>query len=122
MGFIGGGAGGGGAVDSVNGATGAVELDAADVGAQPVDSDLTAIAALTTTSFGRELLALADAAGLLTEVGASSETTRSTSGKGYVNHGATAGTARPSGYASVEWSGSVEPENALDGDTWIDTA
>lgn len=30
--------------------------------AQPLDSDLTAIAALTTTSFGRSLLALADAA------------------------------------------------------------
>lgn len=31
---------------------------------QPLDSDLTAIAALTTTSFGRGLLALADAAAL----------------------------------------------------------
>lgn len=34
--------------------------------AQPLDSDLTAIAALTTTSFGRALLALADAAALRT--------------------------------------------------------
>jgi hypothetical protein len=33
---------------------------------QPLDSDLTAIAALTTTSFGRALLALADAAALRT--------------------------------------------------------
>ena len=47
---------------------------------------------------------------------------RSGSGKGFVNHGATAGTARPAGYASVEWVGSVEPTNAIDGDTWIDTA
>jgi hypothetical protein len=40
---------------------------------QPIDSDLTAIAALTTTSFGRGLLALADGAALtksLTLVGA----------------------------------------------------
>jgi len=43
-------AGGGGAVDSVNGETGVVVLDAADVGAQPVDSDLTTIAGLTATT------------------------------------------------------------------------
>lgn len=36
---------------------------------QPLDSDLTAIAALTTTSFGRGLLALADAAALRTSTG-----------------------------------------------------
>jgi len=42
--------------------------------------------------------------------------------KGFVNHGATAGTARPSGFASIEWYGSVEPTNAIDGDTWIDTS
>ena len=109
------GGGGGGAVDSVNGQTGVVVLDAADVGAdasgaaaaaqaaaqayadtktaaevtradaaydasgaaasaqvaaiaasQPIDSDLTAIAALSTTSFGRALLAVADAAALRT--------------------------------------------------------
>jgi hypothetical protein len=43
-------------------------------------------------------------------------------GKGFVNHGATAGTARPSGYASVEWFGSVEPTNAVNGDSWVDTS
>jgi hypothetical protein len=37
---------GGGAVSSVNGQTGAVTVTASGVGAQPVDSDLTAIAAL----------------------------------------------------------------------------
>lgn len=42
--------------------------------AQPLDSDLTAIAALTTTSFGRGLLALADAAALTASLSASSET------------------------------------------------
>ena len=44
------------------------------------------------------------------------------SAKGFINHGATAGTTRPSGYVSVEWTGSVEPTNAIDGDTWIDTS
>lgn len=38
----------------------------ANIGGQPLDSDLTAIAALTTTSFGRSLLVLADAAALRT--------------------------------------------------------
>ena len=41
--------------------------------------------------------------------------------KGTINHGATAGTARPSGFDSVEWIGSVEPTNATNDDTWIDT-
>lgn len=39
-------------------------------GKQPLDSDLTAIAALTTTTFGRSLLTAADAAGLRTLSGA----------------------------------------------------
>lgn len=52
---------------------------------------------------------------LPTTVGTKSET------KAVVQHGATASTARPSGYGSVEWIGSVEPLNAIDGDTWIDT-
>lgn len=45
------------------------ELDAAIATAQPLDSDLTAIAALATTSYGRALLALADAAALRTAAG-----------------------------------------------------
>lgn len=71
--------GGGGAVSSVDGRTGAVTLsdlyDAAGSAAtaqsnaiaasQPVDADLTAIAALVTTAFGRGLLTLADAAALV---------------------------------------------------------
>jgi hypothetical protein len=39
-------------------------------GKQPLDSDLTAIAALTTTAYGRALLTLADAAALLVTAGA----------------------------------------------------
>jgi hypothetical protein len=42
---------------------------AAQAASQPLDSDLTAIAALSTTSFGRALLALADAAALRTTAG-----------------------------------------------------
>lgn len=42
---------------------------AVDAGFQPLDSDLTAIAALTTTSVGRSLLAGADAAALRTIIG-----------------------------------------------------
>lgn len=42
---------------------------AAQAASQPLDSDLTAIAALSTTSFGRALLALADAAALRTSAG-----------------------------------------------------
>jgi hypothetical protein len=42
---------------------------AAQAASQPLDSDLTAIAALTTTTFGRALLALADAAALRTAAG-----------------------------------------------------
>lgn len=60
---------GGGAVSSVNGYTGAVVLAASDVGAQPLDSDLTSIAALVTTTFGRGLLTQADAAATRTTLG-----------------------------------------------------
>jgi hypothetical protein len=48
-------------------ATGAAA--AAQAASQPLDSDLTAIAALTTTAYGRSLLALADAAALRTSAG-----------------------------------------------------
>lgn len=84
-------AAGGGAVDSVNGQTGVVVLGAADVGAdaagaaaaaqaasQPVDSDLTAIAALSTTAYGRALLALADAAAGRTALGLGTASTAAT--------------------------------------------
>lgn len=43
---------------------------AAQAASQPLDSDLTAIAALSTTSFGRALLALADAAAVRAAIGA----------------------------------------------------
>lgn len=37
-----------------------------------------------------------------------------------VNHGSTAGTARPSGAAAVYWIGSATPTNAVNGDLWND--
>lgn len=42
--------------------------------AQPLDADLTSIAALTTTSYGRAFLALANQAGLMALIAAASET------------------------------------------------
>lgn len=65
---------------------------------QPLDSDLTAIAALSTTSFGRGLLALADAAALLAAAGAATAA-----------QGATADAALPrtAGGAGVTNLGSV---------------
>lgn len=49
-----------------------------------------------------------------------SELATKTQAKGFVNHGNDANVARPD-YVSVEWFGTVEPVNAIDGDTWIDT-
>lgn len=57
---------------------------AIDSGFQPLDSDLTAIAALSTTTFGRALLALADAAAARTALGLGGSAT--------LNVGTTAGT------------------------------
>lgn len=147
--------GGDGAVDSVNGATGAVVLDADDIDDTSTTNKFATAAELSKLA-GIEAGATADQSAaeilsaLLTVDGTGSEldadtldgneaadfaaaehdhasdyvalTTLSTSGKGVVEHGATAGTARPSGFASIEWIGSVEPTNAVDGDTWIDTA
>ncbi len=42
--------------------------------------------------------------------------------KGFINHADDADTVRPTGFASVEWFGSVEPSNAVDGDTWVNSA
>jgi hypothetical protein len=52
---------------------------AAIAASQPLDSDLTAIAALTTTSFGRALLALADAAAGRTALGLGTAATQASS-------------------------------------------
>lgn len=41
--------------------------------------------------------------------------------KGFVAHGADPNVKRPLGFVSVEWYGSAEPVNAVDGDTWVAT-
>lgn len=48
--------------------SGITGITASQVGAQPVDSDLTAIAALTTTAYGRSLLTLANVTALLADI------------------------------------------------------
>jgi hypothetical protein len=53
-------------------------IAAAQAASQPLDSDLTAIAALSTTSFGRALLALADASALRTAAGLGTAATQNT--------------------------------------------
>jgi hypothetical protein len=42
--------------------------------------------------------------------------------KGVAIHGSNAAYPRPSNYTSVEWIGSVSPNNATDNDTWVDTS
>lgn len=37
---------------------------------------------------------------------------------GYVNHGTNANIARPIGYASILWVGTVQPNNWISGDIW----
>lgn len=66
-------------VDTGTGAANVPTITQADARYQPLDSDLTAIAALTTTSFGRSLLAAADAAALRTLAGVGTISTQAAS-------------------------------------------
>lgn len=70
------------------------------------------------TTTGRAVLTSASAAAARTTLGAAA----SANAKGFVNHGANASASRPTGYASVEWYGSVAPLNATPSDTWVNTA
>jgi hypothetical protein len=128
---------GSGAVESVNGQTGAVVLDQDDIadgttakqytatektklsgvatGATANDTDAnlknranhTGTQAISTVT---DLQTSLDAKAALASTGAT------------VVHGSTASTARPSGYTAVTWIGSVEPTNATNDDVWVSTA
>ena len=56
------------------------------------------------------------------QTGGTGTGTVQTSGKGYVEHGSNPNVARPTGYASVEWVGSVAPLYAIASDTWLDNS
>lgn len=115
--------------------TQAVDLDTMEsdiANKQPLDSDLTAIAGLTPSNddiiqrkagawINRSVAQYKTDLALNNVPNVNMQTVVSTNGKGYVNHGSTAGTARPTGYASIEWLGSVEPTNMTSADTWIRT-
>jgi hypothetical protein len=61
-----------------SGSTHAAIQAAAQAASQPLDDDLTAIAAISTTAYGRALLALADAAAGITAFGLGSIATHAT--------------------------------------------
>lgn len=63
----------------------------------------------------------ATAGRVLTADTSGNATWQSKGGKGFINHGAVAGTARPIGWDSVEWHGTVQPTNGVIGDTWVNT-
>lgn len=59
---------------------------------------------------------------LETRVGAYFDFVRQANGKGFVVHGNNAATVRPTGWASIEWYGSVQPSNMdMAVDTWRTT-
>lgn len=95
---------------------------------QPLDSDLTAIAALTTTAFGRALLTLADAAALRTYAGivaslpltggvVSGAITRAGAGA----HPYVSSTDYPNSRIHITANGAANPNTAT-GDIWIELA
>lgn len=115
----------------------------ADLGLAAELTSLTVPASTTISAFGASLINDADAStaratlelgdaatadvgdfatGAQGDTADAVDTALGANGKGVVQHGATAGTARPTAFAFIEWVGSVEPTNAIDGDTWIDTA
>ena len=141
----------GDAVDSVNGQTGVVVLDADDISDAATTNKFTTaadISKLAAIEAGADVTdatnvaaagALMDSDLLDEDNMATDSATRPASQQsikayvdaavatlkaavyGVVNHGATAGTARPTGYAGIIWYGSVAPTNATGVDIVIRT-
>jgi hypothetical protein len=95
---------------------------------QPLDSDLTAIAALSTTAYGRALLTMADAAALRTAAGivASLPLTGGTVSGAIVRasagaHPYVASTDYPHSRIHITANGAANP-NTQTGDIWIELA
>lgn len=126
---LGTGGGGGGTVTTVNGDPGPdVVLDASDVGAAPstLTGTVTTLSTTVTTLSTTVTTLSTTVTTLSTNLGVAEGdiddliNLLADNGKGFVNHGSTATTARPSGFASIEWLGTVEPDNWITGDTWND--
>jgi hypothetical protein len=110
---------------------------AVQAASQPLDSDLTAIAALTTTSYGRAFLALADAAAARAALGSGTPssgkyldgggawtTLPAQSGSAPVVvtwNGTGSEPARPSA-TTVWWFAPTQPGGMLAGDIWTDNS
>jgi hypothetical protein len=93
---------------------------AAQAASQPLDSDLTAIAALTTTSFGRAFLALADAAAGRTALGLGTLATQSGTFSGTSSGTNTGDQTSVSGNAGTATA--LATGRAIDGQTFDGTA
>jgi hypothetical protein len=109
--------GGGGAVDSVNGETGVVVLDATDVGAAATVHTHTASQISDSTTVGRAVLAAADAAAARTAIGAGTSslalgTTGSTAAAG--NDSRLSDARAPTAHAASHTDGGAD-EISIDG-------
>lgn len=103
-------------VESVNGQTGIVTLNAGSVGADPAGSAGTAEANAATYT-DSSISSLETAMETYVDEGLANKANQS-SVVGVVNHGANATVARPTGYGSVIWIGTVAPSNRAVGDIW----
>lgn len=111
-------------VVSVDGQTGSVDLSA--VYAATNDARLTDARTPTAhktshATGGSDALTAADIGAASSSHNHDSDYAAKSTAFVVVNHGATAGTSRPTGVGAVYWIGSVSPTNAVNGDLWYDT-